>query len=74
MPITEFSGLIFLISGLAGFLGALTGLGGGVVVTPVLTLLFGVDIRYAIGAMASSTFRLVPAETGVGTTTTFAST
>ncbi len=50
MPITEFSGLIFLISGLAGFLGALTGLGGGVVVTPVLTLLFGVDIRYAIGA------------------------
>jgi uncharacterized membrane protein YfcA len=33
----------------AGFLGALTGLGGGVVITPVLTLLFGVDIRYAIG-------------------------
>ncbi len=38
------------ISAVAGFLGALTGLGGGVVVTPVLTLLFGVDIRYAIGA------------------------
>ncbi len=34
----------------AGYLGALTGLGGGVVITPVLTLLFGVDIRYAIGA------------------------
>jgi uncharacterized membrane protein YfcA len=31
-------------------LGALTGLGGGVVVTPALTLLLGVDIRYAIGA------------------------
>lgn len=50
MPVTEFSGLIFHISGIAGFLGALTGLGGGGVVTPVLTLLFGVDIRYAIGA------------------------
>ena len=34
----------------AGLLGSLTGLGGGVVVTPMLTLLFGVDIRYAIGA------------------------
>ena len=29
-----------------GLLGALTGLGGGVVVTPALTLLLGVDIRY----------------------------
>jgi uncharacterized membrane protein YfcA len=34
----------------AGYLGALTGLGGGVIVTPALTLLLGVDIRYAIGA------------------------
>jgi len=34
----------------AGFLGALTGLGGGVVIVPLLTLVFGVDIRYAIGA------------------------
>jgi uncharacterized protein len=50
MQITEFSAVIFLVSGVAGFLGALTGLGGGVVITPVLTLLFGVDIRYAIGA------------------------
>jgi hypothetical protein len=50
MPVWEFSGLVFLVSALAGFLGALTGLGGGVVITPVLTLLFGVDMRYAIGA------------------------
>ena len=35
---------------LAGVLGALTGLGGGVVIVPLLTLAFGVDIRYAIGA------------------------
>lgn len=35
---------------LAGFVGSLTGLGGGVIVTPVLTVFLGVDIRYAIGA------------------------
>lgn len=34
----------------AGFLGSLTGLGGGVVVVPLLALVFGVDLRYAIGA------------------------
>jgi uncharacterized protein len=33
----------------AGMLGALTGLGGGVVIVPLLTLALGVDIRYAIG-------------------------
>ncbi len=35
---------------MAGLLGALTGLGGGVVIVPLLALGFGVDIRYAIGA------------------------
>src|SRR3990167_11560237 len=50
MDILEFSSLIFLGSLLAGFLGALTGLGGGVVIVPLLALGFGVDIRYAIGA------------------------
>ena len=35
---------------LAGVLGSLLGLGGGIVITPVLTLAFGVDIRYAVGA------------------------
>ena len=34
----------------AGLLGALTGLGGGIVVVAMLTLLFHVDLRYAIGA------------------------
>lgn len=38
------------IAVLAGLVGSLTGLGGGVIVTPALTLLLGVDIRYAIGA------------------------
>ena len=34
----------------AGFLGALTGLGGGVIIVPLLAIGFGVDLRYAIGA------------------------
>ena len=50
MNILEFTWLVSSGSFLAGFLGALTGLGGGVVIVPLLTLVFGVDIRYAIGA------------------------
>ncbi len=38
----------------AGFLGALTGLGGGVVIVPLLALAFHVDIHYAIGASLMS--------------------
>ncbi len=34
----------------AGVLGAMLGLGGGVILIPVMTLLLGIDIRYAIGA------------------------
>lgn len=45
-----FTLLVALTSLVAGLLGALTGLGGGVVIVPVLALLFHVDIRYAIGA------------------------
>jgi uncharacterized protein len=46
----ELTALIFIGSLLAGFLGSLTGLGGGGIVTPLLTLALGVDIRYSIGA------------------------
>lgn len=46
----EFTALVALGSMTAGFLGALTGLGGGVVIVPMLTLAFGVDLKYAIGA------------------------
>jgi uncharacterized membrane protein YfcA len=38
------------ISTLAGVLGSLVGLGGGVVIVPILTLLYHIDIRLAIGA------------------------
>ena len=50
MNVLEFSLLVWLGSLAAGFLGALTGLGGGVVLVPLLVLGFGVDLRYAIGA------------------------
>jgi uncharacterized membrane protein YfcA len=50
MNIVEFTGVVALGSFLAGFLGAITGLGGGVVIVPLLALALGVDIRYAIGA------------------------
>ncbi len=42
--------VVAAISVVAGFLGALLGLGGGIIIVPTLTLLLGVDIRLAIGA------------------------
>ena len=42
--------LFMLIAVFAGFLGSLVGLGGGIIITPALTILFGFDIKYAIGA------------------------
>jgi uncharacterized protein len=43
--------LLMLITGLlAGILGAILGIGGGMIVTPILTVAMGLDIKYAIGA------------------------
>lgn len=42
--------LMIVIGVLAGIGGAVLGLGGGIIVTPVLTLFFHLDIKYAIGA------------------------
>lgn len=50
MTVLVMTGLIWLGSLLAGLLGSLTGLGGGVIIVPLLTLGFGVDLKYAIGA------------------------
>ena len=50
MNVLELTALVALISAAAGFLGALTGLGGGVIITPAMVLLLGIDLRYAIGA------------------------
>ena len=49
MTILSFTLIILVGAFFAGLLGSLTGLGGGVVIIPLLTLGFNVDIRYAIG-------------------------
>ena len=50
MNVLGFSVTIFLCAIAGGFFGSLAGLGGGFLITPILTLVFGVNIRYAIGA------------------------
>jgi uncharacterized membrane protein YfcA len=50
MTIFTFTLILLLGAYFAGLAGSLTGLGGGVVIIPLLTLFFHVDIRYAIGA------------------------
>ena len=49
-----------MASALAGILGSMFGLGGGILIVPLLTLGLGIDMKDAIGAsligvMASST-------------------
>lgn len=50
MIIAELAGFIFAGAIIAGFIGSITGLGGGVVLVPFLALGLGVDMHYAIGA------------------------
>jgi hypothetical protein len=50
MSILFFSIVAGIGAVVAGVLGALSGLGGGIIIIPFLTLVLGVDIRYAIGA------------------------
>lgn len=50
MSVDLFSLITFIGSFAAGLLGALTGLGGGIIIIPLLTLLLHVDLHYAIGA------------------------
>ena len=49
VSIVELSLVLFGISILAGVLGSLLGVGGGFVIVPVLTLVFHLDVRLAIG-------------------------
>jgi uncharacterized membrane protein YfcA len=49
LTVLEFSLILFSGALFAGFLGSLTGLGGGMVIVPLLTIALGVDLRYAIG-------------------------
>jgi hypothetical protein len=50
MNLEELMATIFAGSVVAGLVGALAGLGGGVLIVPLLTIGFGIDIHYAIGA------------------------
>lgn len=50
MTILSFTIILFLGAVTAGIIGSLSGLGGGIVVIPLLTILLGVDLHYAIGA------------------------
>jgi uncharacterized protein len=50
MILIEFLLILFITSVFAGIFGSIVGLGGGIVVVPVLTLFLGVDIHFAIGA------------------------
>jgi uncharacterized membrane protein YfcA len=50
MSVLLFTLIILVGSYFAGLLGSLTGLGGGFIIIPLLTLLLHVDIHYAIGA------------------------
>jgi uncharacterized membrane protein YfcA len=50
MTILTITVLVLVGAFAAGLLGSLTGLGGGIIIVPMLTLLFHVDLRYAIGA------------------------
>jgi len=49
MTVLVFTLILLAAALLAGLLGSMTGLGGGIIITPLLTLVFHVDIHYAIG-------------------------
>ncbi|MDD1770424.1 MAG: sulfite exporter TauE/SafE family protein [Methanomassiliicoccales archaeon] len=55
---------ILAFSAIAGLLGALFGLGGGIIIIPALTLGFGYDMRLAIGA---SLIAVIATSTGAAT-------
>jgi uncharacterized membrane protein YfcA len=50
MSVVAFTVIVLLGAYFAGLLGSMTGLGGGFIIIPLLTLLLKVDIHYAIGA------------------------
>src|SRR5678815_368516 len=50
VPMTTFFVAVLLTSVGAGTVGAVLGLGGGILLVPILTIFFGVDLHYAMGA------------------------
>ncbi|MCO6495279.1 MAG: sulfite exporter TauE/SafE family protein [Bacteroidetes bacterium] len=60
-----FTLLLVIVSALAGFVGALTGLGGGIIIVPALTLLFGLPLKYAV---ATSLISVIGTSSGAAAT------
>lgn len=56
---------LFGVALAAGTFGALAGLGGGIIIVPVLTIFFGIDVHYAIGA---STISVIATSCGAAAT------
>jgi uncharacterized membrane protein YfcA len=56
---------LFGVALIAGTFGALAGLGGGIIIVPVLTLFFGVNVHYAIG---TSIVSVIATSSGAATT------
>jgi uncharacterized membrane protein YfcA len=54
MHLIPFEIILVFVSVFAGLIGALIGIGGGIIITPFLVLAFGIDIRYAMGAALTS--------------------
>ena len=50
MSLLVFTLSMLLLGFIAGIVGSILGLGGGIIITPIITTFFGVDIKYAIGA------------------------
>ncbi|SDE28292.1 sulfite exporter TauE/SafE family protein [Niabella drilacis] len=50
MTVLTFTLIMLLGAFMAGLIGSLSGLGGGIIIIPLLTIGMGVDIHYAIGA------------------------
>jgi uncharacterized membrane protein YfcA len=65
LVIVEFILILFISSIFAGILGSIVGVGGGVVIIPILTLFLGVDIHFAIGA---SIVAIIGTSSGAATT------
>lgn len=63
MTLPEYFLLMLIISFAAGFLGSLVGVGGGIIIVPALTLLFGVPVAVAAGA---SLIAVIATSSGAG--------
>lgn len=50
MSILTFTFVMLFLGFISGLFGSILGLGGGIIITPIITTYFGVDIKHAIGA------------------------